>query len=103
MNGQLNPIETAAQRPAPSSPFTVYTNTEQTEGQRLKDGGEPQDRKHATRVLKALHALQTAIDGAAVAGLIVEPSFKSFPNRFQEVGCDADSYVAKVDIYRKLA
>jgi hypothetical protein len=103
MNGEANLIETTAPRAAPSAPFAVYTNTEKTVGQRLEDGGEPKDRDHAGRVLKALHALQSAIDAAAVAGLIVEPSFKSFPNRFQELGCDADSYVAKVEIYRKLA
>jgi len=103
MNGKEIPLEATALRLAPSSPFTVYTNTEQTVGQRLTDGGEPKDREYATRVLKALHALQAAIDAASVAGLIVEPSFKSYPNRFQELGCDADSYVAKVEIYRKLA
>ena len=103
MNGAANPVETAALRATPSSPFAVHTNTEQTVGQRLKDGGEPKDRDHAARVLNATHELQAAIDAAAVAGLIVEPSFKSYPNRFQELGCDADSYVTKVEIYRKLA
>ena len=103
MSGRRTHAEAQVARATPSSPFAVYTNTEQTVGQSLEDGGEPRDRDHAARVLKALHTLQAAIDAAAVAGLIVEPSFKSFPNRFQELGCDADSYVAKVEIYRKLA
>ncbi len=103
MSGLRSHAEAQIARATPSSPFAVYTNTEQTVGQNLKDGGEPRDRDHASRVLKALHALQTAIDAAAVAGLIVEPSFKCYPNRFQELGCDADSFVAKVEIFRKLA
>ncbi len=103
MSGLRTDAEAQAARATPPSPFTVYTNAEQTLGQSLEDGGEPRDRDHATKVLNALHALQSAIDAAAVAGLIVEPSFKSYPNRFQELGCDADSYVAKVEIYRKLA
>ena len=81
------------------TPFTVYTNTEQL----LEPGGEPGDREMATRALKALHYLQEAIDSCALAGLIVEPAFKRYPNRFKDRGSDMESYVGMVEIYRKLA
>jgi hypothetical protein len=42
------------------------------------------------------------MDAAALAGLIIEPNFKQFPNRFKELGSDMESYVAQVEIYRKL-
>ena len=79
--------------------FTLYTDTDAVR----ESSGDPNDRDLATVVMQALHGLQDALDRAALAGLIVEPCFKRFPNRFKDRGSDAESYVAKVEIYRKLA
>ena len=57
----------------------------------------------ASRVVNALNKLQDAMDAAALAGLIIEPAFKQFSNRFKELGIDIESYVGQVEIYRKLA
>lgn len=90
--------------PATSPALKVYTNAQEaTAAPSLKSGGDPKDRELATRVLKSLNNLQEAMDAAALAGLIVEPSFKKFGSRFRELGSDADSWVALVEIYRKLA
>ncbi len=82
-----------------ASKLTVYTNPEPT----LERGGEPKDREIAGAVLNALHQLQEVLDTATLAGLIVEPSFKRIPSRFSDRGSDAESYVASVEVYRKLA
>ncbi len=82
-----------------ASKLTVYTNPDPA----LERGGEPKDREIAGAVLKALHQLQEAFDTATLAGLIVEPSFKQLPNRFSDRGSDAESFVASVEVYRKLA
>ncbi len=82
-----------------ASNLTVYTNPEPE----LERGGEPKDREIARAVLNALHQLQEAFDSATLAGLIVEPSFKRLPNRFSDRGSDAESYLASVEVYRKLA
>jgi hypothetical protein len=66
-------------------------------------GGDPKDRELATKLVSAINELQDAMDRAALAGLVVEPTFVRFANRFNELGSDADSFVAKVEIYRKLA
>lgn len=89
----------AAAAGAPSGQLKVITN----EVPLLKPGGDPKDRELATRVLKAQHQLQEAMDAAVLAGLIIEPCFTSYPNRFKELGNDKDSYVAKIEIYRRLA
>ena len=39
---------------------------------------------------------------AILAGLIVEPSFKSISGRFNEFGVSMESYVCSAEIYRKL-
>ncbi len=80
------------------STFTVYTNTDEL----LEPGGESGDRELASAALKTLHDLQKAMDTCALAGLIVEPTFKRYPNRFKDRGSDMESYVAAVEIYRKL-
>ena len=82
-----------------ASNLTVSTNPEPA----LERGGEPKDREIARTVLKALHQLQEAFDTATLAGLIVEPSFKRLSNRFRDRGSDAESYLASVEVYRKLA
>lgn len=99
----------AASVAAQTKQFTVYTNTEpeqvepEAQEQVVEAVGEPKDRELAVGLLRALHSLQEALDAAALAGLIIEPSFKKFPNRFKDRGSDADSYVARVDVYRRLA
>ena len=90
--------------PVSSSQFKVYTNADESAPTlTLKAGGDPKDRELAARVLKALYNLQETMDSAALAGLIIEPCFKQYGNRFKELGSDVESWVAKVDIYRKLA
>jgi hypothetical protein len=71
--------------------------------QDVMPGGDPRDREIATNLVSAINELQEAMDKASLAGLVVEPTFVRFANRFNEVGSDADSFVAKVEIYRKLA
>ena len=61
------------------------------------------DREIALRVSRAIGELQDAIDAAILAGLMVEPSFKSISGRFNEFGVSMDSYVCSVQMYRKLA
>lgn len=68
----------------------------------LASGGDPRDRELAAALVSAINELQEAMDAAALAGLVVEPSFARFANRFNEVGSDVDSFVARVQIYRKL-
>lgn len=63
---------------------------------------EPADRDVAVRVMRALHELQAALDAAALAGLVIVPSFKSVPDRFKDRGNNTESYVARVEVYRKL-
>jgi hypothetical protein len=86
--------------PPLASTFKVYTNAD---AETAPIGGDPKDREMSSRVLGALHALQDAMDAAALAGLIIEPAFKQYANRFKELGSDMESYVAQVEIYRKLA
>ena len=87
--------------PPLASTFKVYTNAEEENS--VKVGGDPKDRDYASSVLGALNNLQDAMDAAALAGLIIEPSFKQFSNRFKELGTDMETYVGQVEIYRKLA
>ncbi len=69
---------------------------------RARSDESPRDIALSTRVLKAIRDLQAALDGAACAGLIIEPSLKRYPDRFRELGSDVESYVVTVEIYRKL-
>ncbi len=64
--------------------------------------GSPGDRNIAAGILKAVHGLQEALDAAALAGLIVGPNFKRFPDRFKDRGSNADSFVVSVEVYRRL-
>ena len=63
----------------------------------------PTDRAIALRVTGAIGELQDAIDAAILAGLMVEPSFKSISGRFNEFGVSMESYVCSVQMYRKLS
>lgn len=66
-------------------------------------GGDPRDREIAADLVGAINELQEAMDAAALASLMVEPTFARFANRFNEVGPDMDSFVARVQIYRNLS
>ena len=85
---------------AQATAFKVYTNDDQGVTAR---GNHPGDRDLASGVTHALHSLQDALDAATLGGLIVEANFKRYPNRFKDRGSDIESYVAMVQIYRKLA
>ncbi len=85
---------------AQATAFKVYTNDDQSV---TVKGDQPGDRDLASGVTHALHILQEALDAATLAGLIVEPNFKRYPNRFRDRGSDIESYVAAIQIYRKLA
>ena len=63
----------------------------------------PSDRQLAAQLSHGIATLQTAMDSASKAGLIVEPTFKSVSGRFNEFGVSIDSYICSVDIYRKLS
>ena len=65
--------------------------------------GRPSDRRLARYVTQAIANLQDTVDRAVRAGLMVEPSFKSVGNRFNEFGVSVDSYIFTVAMYRKLA
>ena len=109
MSAAHNYAASASENDAQAARFTVFTNTDQAVSEpapaepSLEPVGDPKDREIAAAVLRSLRALQDTLDAAAVAGLIVEPSFKKYPGRFKDRGSDAESYVAKVDVYRKLA
>ncbi len=65
--------------------------------------GNQNDRDIANRIQAAITEVQEAMDGAVLAGLIVEPTFTRIENRLTQCGARIDSYVCKVGIYRKLA
>ncbi len=64
--------------------------------------GNPGDREIANRTVRAIAELQDVLDAAALAGLIVEPSFARIENRLTQCGAHIDSLVCKVSLYRKL-
>ncbi len=61
------------------------------------------DRDIATRILDAMTEVQEAMDGAVLAGLIVEPNFARIENRMTQCGARIDSFVCRIGLYRKLA
>ena len=61
------------------------------------------DRDIANRIQSAMTEVQEAMDGAVLAGLIVEPNFARIENRLTQCGARVDSYVCKIGVYRKLA
>ncbi len=65
--------------------------------------GNQDDRDIANCILAAMTELQKAMDGAVLAGLIVEPNFARIENRLTQCGMRIDSFVCKVGVYRKLA
>ncbi len=65
--------------------------------------GYPGDREIANRTTRAINEFQDALDAAILAGLNVEPSFTLVENRLTRFASRIDSYVCKVNLYRRLA
>ena len=65
-------------------------------------GAESRDAQLAVRVIKAANELQEAMDAAARAGLILEPNLKRFASNSAEYGSEAETFLCKIEIYRKL-
>ncbi len=61
------------------------------------------DSEIAERINNAIVEVQEAMDSAMLAGLIVDPNFTRIENRLTKCGVRIDSYVCKVNIFRKLA
>lgn len=61
------------------------------------------DRELSKFVSQAIATLQDAMDEASRAGLIIEPTFRSVPDRFNEFGVSVESYICSVEMYRKLS
>ncbi|MEQ9639867.1 MAG: hypothetical protein RIM84_07565 [Alphaproteobacteria bacterium] len=56
----------------------------------------------ARSMTQAVRRLNDIMDAAIKAGLIVEPSFCTAQNRFDDLGITAQSYTANVKVFRKL-
>ncbi len=65
-------------------------------------GADAKDAELAAEVVKAANQLREAMDTAARAGLILEPSFESYATRATEYGSDTTSFVCKIGVYRRL-
>ena len=65
--------------------------------------GFPGDREIVDRTTRAINELQDALDAAILAGLNVDPSFALIENRLSQFASRIDSYVCKINIYRRLA
>ena len=61
------------------------------------------DSEIAERINNAILEVQETMDSAMLAGLIVDPSFTRIENRLTKCGVRIDSYVCKVQVFRKLA
>ena len=51
---------------------------------------------------RAIATIQEAIDTAQMAGLVIEPSFSLIENRLAPCGMRLDSFVCKVQSFRRL-
>ena len=69
---------------------------------RRDTGPDPKDAELASKVLKASHQLQRAMDQAALAGIIIEPHFQPTPDRFAEFGSNVETFLCQIQMYRKL-
>lgn len=65
-------------------------------------GPDPKDAELASKVLKAAHQLQRAMDQAALAGIIIEPHFQPCADRFAEFGSNVETFLCQIQMYRKL-
>ncbi len=68
----------------------------------IASGAETRDAVLAVRIIKAANELQAAMDAAASAGLMLEPTFQRTEGHAAEYGSGADSFICKVEIFRKL-
>ncbi len=68
----------------------------------IASGADTRDAGLAARIIKAANELQAAMDAAANAGLMLEPSFQRTEGHAADYGSGADSFICKVEIFRKL-
>ncbi len=72
----------------------------------IAGGADSGDAGLAVRIVKAAAELQAAMDAAASAGLMLEPTLQRSAGQAADDGgggaSDADSIVCKVEIFRKL-
>ena len=68
----------------------------------IESGADTKDAELAVRLVRAANELQAAMDAAANAGLILEPSCQRTEGSAADFGSGADSFVCKVEILRKL-
>ena len=61
------------------------------------------DQAIAERMRRAVAELQSAMDEAVLAGLVVEPGFSRIERRLAGDGVLIESFVCRVDLYRELA
>ena len=62
----------------------------------------PTDKALADDISRAIASLQSAMDAAVMAGLVVEPGFMLVENRLNSSGVRADSFVRRVRVFRRL-
>ena len=84
--------------PSRSTPFSVEIDADAL----IEGGAESGDVELAVRIVKIANELQAAMDAAARAGLILKPDFQRHPGSATDYGSGGDSFVCKVEIYRKL-
>ncbi len=63
---------------------------------------QPSDPEIADQIVDAVNQVQEAMDRAILAGLVVEPNFKSIENRLTQSGMRLDSFVCAIRVFRKL-
>ncbi len=95
-----NTAENITAFPEARQPATERATIEQLSSVTDLEHGTDTDR--AARLSKAIAAVQEAMDGAILAGLTVEPTFKKLANRFTSQGVCSDSYMINVHAFRKL-
>ena len=62
----------------------------------------PSDGEIAEMIIRAVGAIQEAMDEAVLAGLVVEPSFSLMEKRDTPRGVMMESFVCEVRSYRRL-
>ena len=72
-------------------------------GQMKRSRSPQRDQAIAERMRRAVAELQSAMDEAVLAGLVVEPGFSRIERRLAGDGVLIESFVCRVDLYRELA
>lgn len=67
-----------------------------------RSGDPDRDSNIAQSMVRAVRAVNDAMDEAIKAGLIVEPTFTTATSRFDDLGISTQSYIASIKVYRKL-